>query len=226
MLSRQTMLMFDLDGTLIDTSQLFFQGIPQIVKGHLGLRVLQSDLLSMWGQPARDLFVHFAAKAGSAEVGLVNRMYSEFEHFYNRHHDELSVTYDHVEHCLPQLKARLRTIGVVTTRPTSRSKMIYRWPWSKHLDFIVWGDQVQRPKPAPDGLDLAIQQFGNGAVGAIYVGDNPHDIQAAKACRYQVISVAGLWGAMIPEVLLAASPDKAFETFRDFSDWIKSAGID
>lgn len=222
-LQTDRVLMLDLDGTLIDTSSLFFEGVPPIIARHLGQPITKSDLLSMWGQLARNIFVHFARQAGSVDNDVVDRMYAEFEQYYKQYHNDLSVTYDHVDDCLPQLKKHLRAVGVVTARPTSRSEMIYSWPWSKYLDFIIWGDQVQHAKPAPDGLNLAMQRHGNGPdTAGIYVGDNPHDIQAAKACRYPVTSVAGLWGAMNREALLAASPDQAFETFGDLSDWILS----
>lgn len=214
-------LMLDLDGTLIDTSPLFFEGVPPIISRHLGLPVERDVLLSMWGQLARNIFVYYAQRTGAHDPGLVDRMYAEFEQYYNHYHNDLCKTYDHVTECLPRLKKHLRAVGVVTTRPTSRSAMIYRLPWSKHLDFIIWGDQVPNVKPAPDGLNLAMQRHGSGPEAAgIYVGDNPHDIQAAKASRYRVTSVAGLWGAFNHDALMAALPDQAFETFEDLSDWI------
>lgn len=215
-----TLLMFDLDGTLLDTSQLFFEGVPRIVHKHLGFQVSQEEILSMWGQIAKNMFLYFASKVGVGDERLINRMYTEFERFYVANHDDMFRVYDDIIFYLPRLKEKVLRIGVVTARPRSRTNMIYSQSWSKYIDFIVCGDDVQHPKPAPEGLELAIERFGGVAHHIIYVGDNWHDIQAAKNCRYPVMSIAGLWGAYNHEVLLNAEPDMSFSTFQDFSEWI------
>jgi pyrophosphatase PpaX len=214
------LLLFDLDGTLIDTSRLFLEGIPPIVRRHLGLEVSRADLVQVWGVPARRKFIRFAEMAGVDDDPVVEEMHAEFEHFYNSCHDGLSTTYAEVEENLSRLRAKVRAMGVVTTRPTSRSAMIAGWPWAKYLDFFVWGDKVSHAKPAPDGLELAIRRYGVNGETVVYVGDNNHDIEAARHCRGKVYSVAALWGAMDEEKLLTAGPDYSFRTFKAFADWI------
>jgi pyrophosphatase PpaX len=214
------MLLFDLDGTLIDTSRLFLEVIPPIVRRHLGLELSQTDLVEVWGVPARRKFARFAEMAGIDEEPVVEEMYAEFELFYNSFHDCLSTTYAEIEENLSRLRAEVRAMGVVTTRPTSRSAMIAGLAWVKYLDFFVWGDKVSRAKPAPDGLELAIRRYGVSGETVVYVGDNNHDIEAARSCRSKVCSVAALWGAMDKEKLLAAGPDYSFRTFKEFADWI------
>lgn len=217
---KRPLIMLDLDGTLLDTSALYFAGIPPIIAKYLHRTVAPGDLLPLWGQLARNFFVHFARLEGVVDESLIERMYAEFNVFSNAEHNRFTRAYDQVAEKLPAIQAAGYTVGVVTTRPSARSQPVYRWPWIKRLDFIIWGDQVRNNKPAPDGLDLAMERFGAKAESGVYVGDNPHDMLAAKASRHTIVSVAALWGTMDRNALLQAGPDRAFETFKDFADWL------
>lgn len=98
-------------------------------------------------------------------------------------------------------------------------------PRVKDVDFFVWGDQVRRNKPYPDGIDFALEQHGTKERNGLYLGDNRHDVEAGRASRYNVLSAAALWGAVDRADLLSAGPDAAFETFREFTLWVtKEAG--
>ena len=214
------LIMLDLDGTLIDTSQLYFQGVPIIVKRHLGIAVSDRDIIPMWGQFARKFFAHFAEGVGRQDEELIDRMYAEFSAFYNEMHNRLSTAYDGVCEFLPAMREAVHAVGVVTTRPTSRSAPVLEMSWASDVDFFVWGDQVKRNKPHPDGIEFAIREHAVDGGVCVYVGDNKHDIEAAQACQRRVVSVAALWGAMDRDSLLAARPDLSFGTFREFADWV------
>lgn len=211
------LIMLDLDGTLLDTSRLFFEGVPPIVNTHLGMEIAPEALLPLWGQHARKFFVHFATKFGEADEALIDTMYAEFERFYNKAHNSLSRPYAGVADHLPRFRrAGFRTV-VVTTRPTSRSAPVLELPLCEWIDHFVWGDMVARSKPAADGLVSALQHYG--APKGVYAGDNPHDMAAAKTCPLPVQSVAALWGAIDKAHLLASAPDQAFGAFAEFVDW-------
>ena len=71
---------------------------------------------------------------------------------------------------------------------------------------IVTGDDTERHKPAPDPLLLALAQLGANASTAVYVGDSPFDVQAAKAAGMTAVAVG--WGRIHPrERLEAETPD-------------------
>ena len=213
------LVMCDLDGTLLNSNALYFEGVPAVVEQFLGLKVAPEELRPFWGQLARNFFVHFATRAG-ASAATVDVMYAAFERYYNREHNRLSIVYDGVPEAIDRLRAAGFTVGVVTTRPTSRSRPVLALPLARQLDFIVWGDQVARPKPAPDGLDYAMATFGRPEAGGVYVGDNANDITAARRSRYPIRAAAALWDAMNREALLAAAADAVFDNFADFADWV------
>lgn len=214
------LLMLDLDGTLIDTSQLYFQGVPPIVARYLGIAIGKEDLLPMWGQFARNYFAHFARKVGRDDDRLIDSMYAEFSQYYNEMHNELSHPYEGVCELLPAMREAVRAVVVVTTRPASRSAPVLEMSWAGDVDDFVWGDQIGHMKPSPDGIEEAIRRHGGGSSRYVYVGDNPHDVEAAQVAFPKTISVAALWDAMDRERLLAARPDISFETFRDLSNWV------
>lgn len=62
------------------------------------------------------------------------------------------------------------------------------------VDVLIGGDQVARPKPAPDGILLAAEELGIDPVDVAYVGDSPLDLRAATSAGSH--SAAAAWGHM------------------------------
>jgi HAD superfamily hydrolase (TIGR01549 family) len=202
--------MFDLDGTLVDTSSLYLEGVPQVVRRHLGRDIDVSDYMDLWGHDVRQWF---ARAAGEERDAAVDAMYADFEAYYIANHQRCP-DYLGVAEALESLKSRGHRVGIVTTRPQRRAELVRELPWAPAIDFVVGGDRVKHRKPAPDSLDFAIARYcGTGqAWSHVYIGDNASDIVAAKASRYPVTSVAALWGCRDRESLLAAGPDRACES--------------
>jgi HAD superfamily hydrolase (TIGR01549 family) len=231
-LERMTFVMFDLDGTLVDTSALYLQGVPLVVYRHLHQEINVDEYADLWGHDVRQWFARAVAKhahdgattrASLTANQLIDDMYAEFEEFYIANHGACPV-YAAIAEGLTQLKADGHIIGVVTTRPQRRADLVYEFEWAAHIDFVIGGDRVARRKPFPDALDLAVALHRNADSDAmnLYVGDNAIDIQAARASRHPIVSVAALWGARDADALIAAHPDHRFDSFRDFADWLSS----
>jgi pyrophosphatase PpaX len=79
-------------------------------------------------------------------------------------------------------------------------------PLGRYFDTVVTGDDTERHKPAPDPLQLALERLGGDPSSAVYVGDSPFDIRAAKAAGTAAIAVT--WGGIHSRARLAGeSPD-------------------
>ena len=217
---KEHLIMFDLDGTLLDTSALYYEGVPPILSTHLGMEIRPEELYPLWGQHARQFFHHFATRVGQCDEALIDAMYAEFERFYNQAHNILSRPYAGVSTHLPRFREAVFRTVVVTTRPTSRSAPVLELPLCDLIDLFVWGDMVARSKPAPDGLIHALDHFG--AQRGVYLGDNVHDMTAAGACDRPVQSAAALWGAVEADALAACRPDHGFDSFPEFVEWALS----
>jgi phosphoglycolate phosphatase len=208
--------MFDLDGTLVDTSALYFDGVPRIVRMHLGMDVQADAFTDLWGHDVRTWFARAAGPDGESAVGA---MYADFEAYYVAHHRDCPV-YEGVGDGLRRLKQSGARVGIVTTRPQWRAELVSEHAWSADVDFIVGGDRVERRKPYPDSLDFAIARYGGGCPMKTYVGDTRLDVAAARATREPVVPVAALWGARDRAGITAAGPQAAFESFGECADWL------
>lgn len=208
--------MFDLDGTLVDTSALYFEGVPRVVRRHLGTEVQPDAFADLWGHDVRKWFER---AAGSGRAAVVDSMYADFEAFYVANHRDCPV-YDGVGDGLRRLKESGARIGIVTTRPQRRAELVSQFAWSAEVDFIVGGDRVERRKPHPDPLDFSIARYGHGCSTRTYAGDTELDIAAARAAREPLVAVAALWGTRDRASITAAGPQAAFETFGECADWL------
>ena len=211
--------LFDLDGTLIDSSELYFIGVPMIVHEFLNIRVKPSQFMDLWGQDAKRWLIRFAEQEERFSEGLVTEMYAAFERWYSENHAEYIKYYDGVEQLLAEINETGTKIGIVTTRPQQRAELAFDLSWGAYIDFVVGGDLVKKRKPAPDSIDYAIESNNAESGKHFYLGDNASDVIAAQNSNYDVTSVGGLWGAERRESLIESNPEYLFETVDGFRNW-------
>ncbi len=180
------MVLFDLDGTLVDTAP------------DLGLALnMQRALHGLPEMPLAEIRP-FASHGSKGLLGLgfgLTPEHPEFEGMrvqYLDLYDEVftrsPVLFDGVEALLSGIEARGIAWGVVTNKPRRFSAPLLK---AIHLDTrmacLVCGDDAPRPKPAPDTLFLACQQVNVKPEGCLYVGDAERDIQAGRAAGMRTV---------------------------------------
>jgi HAD superfamily hydrolase (TIGR01549 family) len=208
--------MLDLDGTLLDSIGIFLSGLPDAAARH-GVSITPAEVIQSRGEFVRDFILR---KAGDEE--RTRRIYEEFERFFFEEHDHLAKVFPGVAEGLVRLRKAARSTGVVTSRPRARAALIYGFPWSKTLDFVLSGDDILRKKPFPDALDAAINRYGAGCTRFVYLGDSWVDIEAARQSRSRIFAAAACWGEQERARLMAAQPDGAFVDFLSFVRWVES----
>jgi pyrophosphatase PpaX len=135
---------------------------------------------------------------------------------YKRHNDGLHETleaFDELLALLPGLVAEGRKLGIVTAkRHRTVGLALDRFPLlASSFDVVVAYEDTERHKPDPEPVLLAVERLGGTPADAVYVGDSPFDIGAAKAAG--VFAVAVGWGGIHPdERLLAEEPDAFVRT--------------
>ncbi|MDP2183397.1 MAG: HAD-IA family hydrolase [Actinomycetota bacterium] len=202
--------LFDLDGTLIDTVALILASMRHATEAVLGAALPDEVLMQGVGIPL-DTQMRAISPDHAEELLLAYR-----EHNWEVH-DELIAEYPGTEEVLVELARRGLPMGIVTSK-SRRVAMrgIERFNLARYFEVIVCSDDTEVHKPDPLPLELAADQLGVRLSQCAYVGDSPYDMQAALAGG--AYAIAALWGASSAEEMLAPGPDVALESIAELSD--------
>jgi pyrophosphatase PpaX len=113
---------------------------------------------------------------------------------------------------LTTLKEEGRKLGVVTAKRRETVRLAFSYlPLEHFFDVVVGSDDTERHKPDPQPLTHALHLLGAAADDAVYVGDSPFDVRAAKAAGVHAVAVT--WGGIHPrERLEAEEPDAVVDS--------------
>jgi len=207
--------LFDFDGTLVDTTELIYQSLRhaygEIVGGPEPERAV---LLANVGQPLPKQMELLSAKH-AAELLESYRAYNE------REHDALIKEFPGVEASIARLQDAGIKVGVVTSKRRMSVEMaLESFPGLRKVtDVFVTMEDTTEHKPKPEPLLKGLELLGGvPPERAAYVGDAPFDVAAARAAG--VRSVAVSWGAFEEDVLRAAGPDHLAPDLDGAVDWL------
>jgi len=213
------MLLFDLDGTLIDTTELILQSFAHAFDAHLPGRLpSRRDLVATFGRSLPAALLELAAEQGAPDPrALADEMLTTYRDFQREHHDTLIRSFDGIDTALAALRANGHRLGVVTSKMQHFARHGMRlFDLERHFDVAVFHDDVTRHKPDPEPLLEAARRAGVAPADAIYIGDSTHDIVAGRAAG--MLTVAVLWGPFEREVLEAAGADLLLDRPADLLD--------
>jgi pyrophosphatase PpaX len=202
---RFPVVLFDLDGTVIDSGAIILASMRHAAKEVLGLEVPDEQLMAAVGGPGLEAQMHALSPDRVDELVTVYRAHNE------PLHDEL-VCCAGMDEVLVQLKDEGRRLGIVTAKRRQTVELAFaRIPIEHLFETVVGGDETRNHKPDPEPLLLALERLGAVPDDAVYVGDAPFDVQAAKAAG--LYSVGVTWGGIhARELLEAQSPDALVDT--------------
>jgi len=205
---RFPVVLFDLDGTVIDSGAIILASMRHAAKEVLGAEPPDALLMAAVGGPGLEAQMHALAPDRVEELVNVYRAHNE------PLHDEL-VCCAGIEDVLVRLKEHGRRLGIVTAKRRATVDLAFNVLPLRHLfDTIVGGDETERHKPDPAPLLLAAQRLNVDPKTCAYVGDSPFDIRAAKAARMHAIAVT--WGGIHDTAKLEAEePDAIVDTAQE-----------
>jgi pyrophosphatase PpaX len=197
---RYPTVLFDLDGTLIDSGEIILSSFR-----HATRTVLQREI------PDEVL----AAAVGGSNIYDQMRAFDEerveeLVRVYREHneplHDDL-VAFEGIERVLERLKSEGRQLGIVTAKRRRTVDLAFAiLPIERYFDAVVTAEQTEHHKPHPEPVLTALERLGSKPADAAFVGDSPFDMGAGKAAG--VFTVAVSWGKIHPvERLLDAGAD-------------------
>jgi len=203
---RFRIVLFDLDGTLIDSGPIILASMQHAVRTVLGREI-----------PPAELQMSIGGQGIVAQMTAIDAEHAdELLEAYKDHNDGLHETleaFDDLLALLPGLKVEGRKLGIVTAkRHRTVGLALARFPaLASAFDVVVGFEDTERHKPDAEPVLLAVERLGGSPEDAVYVGDSPFDIAAAKAAG--VFAVAVGWGGIhSDERLLAEEPDAFVQT--------------
>ena len=186
---RPAAILFDLDGTLIDSIQLIVEAAEHAFRGRSGRSPSRTEWVAGIGTP---LLTQLRAFATDDED--LARLLAGYRTYQQMHHDRLTRCFDGIPEALTRLRARGHPLGVVTSKvDASARRSLEHVGLAALMDVIVGADACARHKPDPEPVRLALTILGHAPHEAMYVGDTVHDIAAGRAAGVRTIGVT--WGA-------------------------------
>lgn len=202
---RYPTVLFDFDGTLVDSGAIILSSFKHAARTVLARDVEEEQIAALVGGSN----LHDQMRVLDAE------RVEELVHAYREHnrplHDELEA-FPGVEDLVEELSSQGRKLGIVTAKGRQTVDLAFRvLDLERHFDVVVTADMTKRHKPDPEPVETALELLGSRPSEAAFVGDSPYDIESGKAAGVFAIGVT--WGKIHPaERLLDAGADVLVHT--------------
>jgi pyrophosphatase PpaX len=202
---RPTAVLFDLDGTLIDSIDLIVNSALYAFEkcGHAAPTA--EEWLADLGLPLRTMFGRFIT-----DESRLAALVAGYREYQLENHDRLVRPYEEVASTLAALHERGHPLAVVTSKVEALAQRgLAHVGLDGVFDVIVGLDSCTRHKPDPEPVRIALDRLGVRPEDAAFVGDSPHDMAAGRAAG--VTTIAALWGPFSRAQLASSEPDYYIE---------------
>lgn len=207
-------ILFDLDGTLIDTNELIISSYLHTLNKYYPNKYHREDVLPFMGPPLYEAF-------GSVDQDRTEEMIREYRRYNHEKHDLLVKEFPGVNQTMEILKEKGFKLGIVTTKLLDTvQKGLRLTKLDPYFETIVALDHVSKTKPDPESIFKALEQLDSSKERAIMVGDNYHDILAGKNAGTKTAGVA--WTAKGRDYLAQFKPDYMLD---EMPDLLKIVGV-
>ncbi|WP_235533086.1 pyrophosphatase PpaX [Paenibacillus sp. Leaf72] len=185
MLGNIKTMLFDLDGTIIDTNELIIRSFLDALQGVVPADFSREHIIPSMGQP---LTMQMQQFSGLEDVTHLVAAYREVN---LRLHDEYVKPFDYVVEVIRNLHEQGIQIGIVTTKMRLTTERGLKYVGlSDYIDTIVTIDDVTNPKPHPEPVSMAIAALGADPATTLMLGDSSVDILSAEAAGALPVGVA------------------------------------
>ena len=207
--------LFDLDGTLADTTELILTCYRHALTHHRGAAPPDELWLSTMGIP-----LHVQMRAFSDDDDEVAALVSTYVAYQREVHDELVDAFPGAREAALHVRDRGAKLAIVTSK---RREMALRTLACCRLEdlfrVVVTPDETQNHKPHPEPVLRAMDELGVGRRDRVlFVGDSPYDIEAGRRAGVKTAGV--LWGPHGREGLESRAPDHLVRTFDELAELI------
>lgn len=206
-------LLFDFDGTLLDTNELIIQTFMYVLEDRFPGQYSPQDCINFIGPSLKETFEQITPNE-------VDEMTAKYREWNLAHHDELVTEFDGVLPTLEQLKNQDIRLAIVSTKRRDTIEKGLSLMGAGHLFELVIGlEDVRHVKPNPEPVLLAIEKLGVNKEDVMMIGDNYHDIEAAKNAG--VLSAGVAWSIKGEDFLKQYNPDYILQHMSDLLSIVK-----
>lgn len=199
--------LFDLDGTLIDTAPDFTLVVNKLLAEH-DRDALSHEAIHLNVSNGARALVKNAFGIEETEDGFSSLLQRLLELYFEQLDNTLATLYPGLDDLLKQLESQEIPWGIVTNKPEKYSiRLLEQLELSSRCSVLICPDHVSNTKPHPEPILLALERLGCGSERAVYLGDHIRDIQAAK--NADVIAIAAAYGYL-------SADTKVQEWYADF----------
>ncbi|MGL4850856.1 MAG: pyrophosphatase PpaX [Clostridium sp.] len=208
--------LFDLDGTLIDTNELVYRGFNYIFNEKLNLNYDKKKIGENYGRP---LEVSFSKVSQNDEEML--ELIKEYRSFVLEIHDDLCTAFIGAKELLEYLKKKNILIGIVTSKKGDvATRGLKVTGLLEYIDVLVSPECTNEHKPSGQPIEYALEKLGILKEEAMMVGDSPYDILSGKNARVKTCGVS--YTEVDVESLKETKPDYYIEHLKEIENIIES----
>lgn len=202
-------ILFDFDGTLINTNDLIFEAYKIAFKTVLNREPKTEEMLKFYGRPLRASMMEYG--------GAAERLCDVYRKFNDENHDKMVKGFLGAREGVEELKKKGYKLGIVTSK---RLHMVERGlkiiKMDGLFDTIVTPDDTQKAKPDPEPVLCGCSRLGVSPEDTVYVGDSVFDMESGRRAGTKLCAVT--YSLTPQDQLLAFSPEFVVDNIKVLAD--------
>ncbi|MGB5945804.1 pyrophosphatase PpaX [Paenisporosarcina sp.] len=212
-----TTLLFDFDGTLLDTNELIIQTFLSVLGKRYPGRFAREDVLHFIGPSLKQTF-------DDIDESLTDELILEYRAWNIEMHDQMVVEFDGVSETLRLLKARGLKMAIVSTKKHDIILRGLKFMGIEDIfEIVIALDDVVNPKPNPEPILLALERLNATPQEALMIGDNSHDIEGGQNALVRTAGVS--WTVKGEEYLATFKPTYMLKHISDLLEIVESPSL-
>lgn len=214
MRDRFSFLIFDVDGTIANNTQMIISLFQELFLRFCHIKYSSDEIIGRFGPPEEGIISKEIPEAREEAIEYYLRE-------YERRHPQTGFF---SPEDFKSLQATGFGLGIFTGKgKASLNITLRKMKLADIFDIVISGSDVPRSKPYPDGLNLVVQKMNVNREEVLYVGDSPEDVLMARAAGIEI--VGALWGAFDRNDLRESCPDYVFEEPSSLIRWLVSGQL-
>ena len=216
-------ILFDLDGTLVDSIELIVAAAMNAFASRPGPSPSEAQIRNTIGRPLPTTFGPWLVDDNDLPY-----LIGKYREYQLEHHDRLTNAYEGIVDAVTALHRIGHPMAIVTSKVGFMAeRALAHTGLAAYMRCIIASDSTTKHKPDPEPVLVALERLEATAAEAIFVGDSPYDMQAARAAGVHALGVA--WGAFTSESLYSAGAEMVIDrpaALLPYLSSFRSVGLD